>query len=203
MGLSRAGVSALSPYLIGGAVLWGCLLHAGIHPTLAGVGLAFVVPRADGDDSPAQRLETGLGGWVTWGVLPLFGLANAGLRLVGITPADFATPAMLGIVLGLVIGKQVGVLGATLLATRLRLARLPAGVSWSAALWRRTVVRHRLHHEPVHRRPGLSRHAGPRRSEARDLRRVDDLRRVGPRGAGDGPASAAHAPTPARKLEHT
>jgi NhaA family Na+:H+ antiporter len=128
--LNRAGVSALSPYLIGGAVVWGCLLGAGIHPTLAGVGLAFVVPGGDGQNSPAQRLETGLGGWVTWGVLPLFGLANAGLRLVGITGADFVSPAMLGTVLGLVIGKQVGVFGATVIAARLRLARLPAGVGW-------------------------------------------------------------------------
>jgi NhaA family Na+:H+ antiporter len=90
-----------------------------------------VVPKTAEDDSPAYRLETGLGGWVTWGVLPLFGLANAGLRLGGITPADFAAPAMLGTVLGLAIGKPIGVSGATMLALRLRLARLPSGVTRS------------------------------------------------------------------------
>jgi NhaA family Na+:H+ antiporter len=130
-GMDRAGVRALSLYLIGGAAIWACLFRAGIHPTLAGVGLAFVVPKTAEDDSPAYRLETGLGGWVTWGVLPLFGLANAGLRLGGITPADFAAPAMLGTVLGLAIGKPIGVSGATMLALRLRLARLPSGVTRS------------------------------------------------------------------------
>ncbi|HEX4171438.1 MAG TPA: Na+/H+ antiporter NhaA [Acetobacteraceae bacterium] len=202
-GIGRAGVSALSPYLIGGAMLWGCLLHAGIHPTLAGVGLAFVVPRADGDDSPAQRLETGLGGWVTWGVLPLFGLANAGLRLVGITPADFATAAMLGIVLGLVIGKQVGVLGATLLATRLRLARLPVGVSWTqlygGALLCGIGFTMSLfigdlgfHGTPVHAEVKLATFVGSTISAALGLGVLAMARQ-----------SAAHAPTPARKLEHT
>jgi NhaA family Na+:H+ antiporter len=132
-GLNRAGIRALSPYILGGAVLWVCLLYGGIHPTLAGVGLAFVVPMgdraSDGAASPAHRLETGLGGWVTWAVLPLFGLANAGLRLGGITPADFTTPLMLGTMLGLVVGKQIGVFGATLLAVRLRLAHLPPAVT--------------------------------------------------------------------------
>ncbi len=126
-GLNRAGVKALSPYILGGAVIWGCLLRGGIHPTLAGVALAFVIPTTDGDDCPADRLESGLGGWVTWGVLPLFGLANAGLRLKGITADDFTSPVVLGIMLGLAVGKQIGVFGATLLALRLKLARLPAG----------------------------------------------------------------------------
>jgi NhaA family Na+:H+ antiporter len=126
-GLNRAGVRALSPYVLGGAVLWGCLLAGGIHPTLAGVGLAAVVPMG-GPGSPAHKLEAGLGGWVTWGVLPLFGLFNAGLALGGITAGDFASPLMLGIMLGLLVGKPVGVFGATLLATRLGLARLPSGL---------------------------------------------------------------------------
>jgi Na+:H+ antiporter, NhaA family len=128
-GLNRAGVRALSPYILGGAFLWGCLLYGGVHPTLAGVGLAFVVPMAGGARSPAQRLESGLGGWIVWGVLPLFGLANAGLRLNGIAPSDFTAPVMLGIILGLVVGKQVGVFGAAWLAVRLRLARLPPGMT--------------------------------------------------------------------------
>jgi Na+:H+ antiporter, NhaA family len=82
-----------------------------------------------GGTSPAHQLERGLGGWMAWGVLPLFGLANAGLRLGGITPSDFTTPVMLGIMLGLIVGKQVGVFGAAWLAVRLRLAQLPSDLT--------------------------------------------------------------------------
>jgi Na+:H+ antiporter, NhaA family len=127
-GLNRAGVKALSPYVLGGVLLWVCLLYGGVHPTLAGVGLALVVPMGGGT-SPAHQLERGLGGWMAWGVLPLFGLANAGLRLGGITPSDFTTPVMLGIMLGLIVGKQVGVFGAAWLAVRLRLAQLPSDLT--------------------------------------------------------------------------
>ncbi|HEX2941292.1 MAG TPA: Na+/H+ antiporter NhaA [Rhodopila sp.] len=127
-GLNRAGVRALSPYVLGGLLLWGFVLHSGIHPTLAGVALAFAVPMG-GENCPAHRLEAGLGGWVTWGVLPLFGLANAGLRFDGITAADLVSAPVLGTTLGLVVGKQVGVFGATYAAIRLRLARIPGGVT--------------------------------------------------------------------------
>ncbi|OYV39171.1 MAG: Na+/H+ antiporter NhaA [Rhodospirillales bacterium 20-64-7] len=128
-GLNRAGVRALSPYVLGGILLWGFVLHSGIHPTLAGVALAFAVPMGGEADCPAHRLETGLGGWVTWGVLPLFGLANAGLRFGGISVADLTSPLVLGTTLGLLVGKQVGVFGAVYAAIRLRLAHIPGGVT--------------------------------------------------------------------------
>jgi NhaA family Na+:H+ antiporter len=127
-GLNRAGVNAVGPYMLGGAVLWGCLFHGGIHPTLAGVALAFVVPMGAESTSTAHRLEAGLGGWVTWAVLPLFGFANAGLQLQGVPLSDFVSPLMLGIVLGLVIGKQIGVFGTSLISVRLGL-QLPPGLT--------------------------------------------------------------------------
>ncbi len=131
--LNRAGIRALSPYVLAGIVLWACVFRSGIHPTLAGVALAFLVPgksaHTGGAPNPADRLESGLGGWVTWGVLPLFGLANAGLRFSGIVPADLIAPATLGTALGLILGKQIGVFGATMLAVRLRLAHMPAGLT--------------------------------------------------------------------------
>jgi NhaA family Na+:H+ antiporter len=127
--MGRAGVRALSPFVLGGALLWVCLFQGGVHPTLAGVGLAFVIPLGEGDAGPAHRLETGLAGWITWCVLPVFGLANSGLRLDGIAPSALATPLTAGIVLGLVLGKQIGVYGATLLGLRLGLARLPPGLT--------------------------------------------------------------------------
>jgi NhaA family Na+:H+ antiporter len=128
-GLSRAGLRAIAAYLLGGAVLWVCVLRSGVHPTLAGVALAFLVPMGEGSDSPAHRLEQGLGGWVTWAVLPLFGLANAGLSLSGVTLGSLGSTVVLGTTLGLLIGKPVGVFGATLMASRLGLARLPAGIT--------------------------------------------------------------------------
>jgi NhaA family Na+:H+ antiporter len=82
-------------------------------------------------EDTGHRLETGLGRWVTWLVLPLFGLVNAGLRLEGITLSDFGTPVMFGVALGLVIGKPVGVFGAAWVSVRLGLARMPAGLNWA------------------------------------------------------------------------
>ncbi len=124
--LRRAGVRAIRVYAAGGAVLWICVLRTGIHPTIAGVALAFLVPM----DTTGHRLEAGLGAPVTWLVLPLFGLANAGLRLSGITAGDFGTPVMLGIGLALVIGKPAGVFAGTWIAVRLGAARLPPGLDW-------------------------------------------------------------------------
>ncbi len=124
--LNRAGVRILPPFLAGGVLLWCLVLRSGIHPTLAGVALAFAVPSEGG---AARRLEHAVGDVVTFVVLPLFGLANAGLRLSEVRPDAALSPLVLGIVAALVIGKPVGVLGATLGAARLGLARMPAGVS--------------------------------------------------------------------------
>jgi NhaA family Na+:H+ antiporter len=126
-GIGRFGVRAPWVYLLGGAVLWALVLRSGVHPTLAGVALAFVMPM----DDTGQRIEHGLGGWITWIVLPLFGLVNVGLRLDAVTLVDFATPVMLGTTLGLVVGKPAGVFGATWIAVRLGFARLPAGLGWA------------------------------------------------------------------------
>jgi NhaA family Na+:H+ antiporter len=112
--LARAGVRALMPFMLGFVVLWTLLEHAGMHPTLAGVAIAFVVPAGVRDGiSPARRLEHALTLWVAYCVLPLFGLANAGLRLDALTPQMLTDPIVPGIVLGLFFGKQAGVFGAT------------------------------------------------------------------------------------------
>jgi len=129
---NRAGVRMLWPYLVGGLSLWALVAFSGVHATLAGVALAFAVPAtpADGQtESAAARLEHGLTGIVGFVVLPLFGLANAGLRLDTL-PAHALTDALVwGIVGGLFVGKQVGVFGTTYLAAKTGLIRLPGELS--------------------------------------------------------------------------
>ena len=130
-GLARAGVRSLVPFLIGGAVLWAAIHRSGIHATLAGVALAFVVPMAErhGEPaSPAARLQSGLESWVAFAILPLFGLANAGLQFSAVSGRTLADPVFLGIAGGLLLGKQVGVFGATMIAVRLGLIQLGAGL---------------------------------------------------------------------------
>ncbi len=132
LGLNRAGVRRLWPFMLGGAVLWGLVFRSGVHATLAGVALAFVVPmraKPGEDQAPAERLEGKLGLWVAYAILPLFGLANAGLAFDTLPPGALWDRLALGTALGLFIGKQVGVFGAVLLAARLGLARLPEGVT--------------------------------------------------------------------------
>ncbi len=132
LGLNRAGVRRLWPYMLGGAALWALVFHSGVHATLAGVALAFVVPmraRPGEDQAPAERLEHRLGLWVAYGILPLFGLANAGLAFGTLPPGALWDRLAIGTALGLFVGKQVGVFGAVLLAARLGLARLPEGVT--------------------------------------------------------------------------
>ena len=132
LGLNRAGVRRLWPYMLGGVVLWALVFRSGVHATLAGVALALVVPmrvRSNEDQAPAERLEHKLGLWVAYGILPLFGLANAGLGFATLPAGAWSDRLAIGVALGLFAGKQLGVFGAVLLAARLGLARLPAGVT--------------------------------------------------------------------------
>ena len=129
--LNRLGVTRITPYLLIGAFLWACVLKSGVHATLAGVVTALAIPLAAPDGrSPLKRLEHGLHPWVTFGVLPLFAFANAGLSLAGLHLDDLLQPLPLGIALGLVVGKQLGVFGFMAAAIGLGLARRPPGVSW-------------------------------------------------------------------------
>lgn len=130
-GLNRAGVRALGPYLLGGMVLWVLVFRSGVHATLSGVALAFVIPAgAEGDrPSPAARLEHKLGLWVAYGILPLFGLANAGLRFDALPAGAWTNTVALGVALGLILGKQIGVFATVTACVKLGLARMPAGIT--------------------------------------------------------------------------
>lgn len=131
--LNRCGVKKLSPYIIVGAILWFFMLQSGVHATLAGVIVALCVPMSSNDEkrkSPLLYLEEKMHPWVAFAVVPIFGFANAGVSLAGITPSNLLDPVPLGVGLGLLIGKQIGVFGLAALAIRLGVAKLPDGCSW-------------------------------------------------------------------------
>jgi NhaA family Na+:H+ antiporter len=130
-------MAALWPYLIVGVALWWFVLQSGIHATLAGVALALTIPihpspgKPETRESPLHRLEHGLQPWVSFLVLPVFGFANAGVSLAGLSPGALLAPVPLGVALGLFAGKQIGVFGAAWLAIRSGLADLPANATWT------------------------------------------------------------------------
>jgi NhaA family Na+:H+ antiporter len=122
---NRFGVTRLWPYLVVGALLWLSVLKSGVHATLAGVVIGAMIPRA-----AMPKLEHALHPWVTFGIMPIFALANAGASLDGVGLHTFAEPVALGIILGLFFGKQLGVFAACWLAVRSGIAQLPAGSDW-------------------------------------------------------------------------
>ncbi|EIZ78034.1 Na+/H+ antiporter NhaA [Novosphingobium sp. Rr 2-17] len=136
IGMNRFGVRSLTPYLLLGAVLWVLVFRSGIHATLAGVVLALTIPmdrtpsRPDGDTrSPLHQLEHFLHLPVGFVIVPIFGLANAGVAVLSLPAEAFAAPVTLGVALGLLVGKVVGVFGLSMLAIRLGLADAPAHAS--------------------------------------------------------------------------
>ncbi|CAM8672421.1 Na(+)/H(+) antiporter NhaA [Sphingobium sp. AntQ-1] len=134
--LNRSGVRRLAPYLLIGAVLWIFVLRSGIHATLAGVILAFAIPlqgtpgKPDADEhSPLHRLEHWLHLPVGFLIVPIFGLANAGVPILGLQPEAFTAPVTIGVGLGLLVGKVIGVFGTSMIAIRLGIADMPAHAS--------------------------------------------------------------------------
>jgi len=129
-GLNRARVARLDVYLVVGLLMWVCVLKSGVHATLAGVVTAFAIPlRTKDGGSPLRRLEHALHPWVTFFVLPMFAFTNAGVSLAGVSWKTLAGPVPLGIALGLVVGKTLGVYGSSWLLFRRGIARVPAGAS--------------------------------------------------------------------------
>lgn len=134
--MNRLGVVKLGPYMIVGLILWVCVLKSGVHATLAGVALALCIPlrTRNAETSPLLSLEHALHPWVAYAILPLFAFANAGVSLAGMTVESFTHPVPMGIAIGLLMGKTVGVFGLTWVAVKLRLAALPAGAGWGQIL---------------------------------------------------------------------
>ncbi|GAA0267725.1 Na+/H+ antiporter NhaA [Alteraurantiacibacter aestuarii] len=128
--VGRARVASSIPYVLLGIILWVFVLKSGVHATLAGVAAALCVPLRAGQERPLERMEHALHPWVAFLVIPIFGFANAGVALGGVEVSDLVAPLPLGIALGLLIGKQMGIFGFAWVAIKLGLARLPAAVGW-------------------------------------------------------------------------
>ena len=132
--LNRAlRVKALWPYLLGGALMWFLMLKSGVHATIAGVLLAFTIPyseRQDDGASPAHRMEHVLHKPVAFLILPIFALANTGIVIGAGWAEELLSPNSLGILLGLVTGKPVGIFLFTFAAVAIGLCRLPLDLSW-------------------------------------------------------------------------
>lgn len=132
--LNRRGVTRIAAYTLVGVALWVFVLKSGVHATLAGVALAFAIPmrdRQDKDHSPVKHLEHALHPWVAFMILPLFAFANAGLDLGNLSFNAIFQPVPLGILLGLFVGKPLGIFGISWVVIKTGLAKLPAGANWT------------------------------------------------------------------------
>lgn len=132
--MNLTGIKRIAPYLLLGVILWVAVLKSGVHATLAGVALAFFIPlRVKGSHiSPLRELENDLHSFVSFVVLPVFAFANSGISLFELNLDALIQPVTLGIALGLILGKQIGVFGLSLLAIRMGFAKKPPEVNWKA-----------------------------------------------------------------------
>lgn len=129
--LNFFSVRSTIPYLLVGAGIWFCLFHSGFHPTITGVIVALAIPgRAEDGYSPLDYLEEKVHPWAAYLIMPLFALANAGFSLQGLTWHSLFHPVVLGITLGLFVGKQIGVFSFSWVLIRLKCASLPDCSSW-------------------------------------------------------------------------
>ncbi len=121
------------PYCLLGIALWLFILGSGIHATIAGVLFGFTIPLSSSNhnfNSLLHHLIHQLHPWIAYGILPLFAFANAGLSFSNISLATLLHPLPLGIIVGLFLGKQLGIFGASWLAVKTKLAKLPYQVNW-------------------------------------------------------------------------
>lgn len=131
--LNWRGVTSATPYILVGIILWIAVLKSGVHSTLAGIVLAMFIPLSgnkDDEEPLLVRLEHDLHATVAFIILPIFAFANAGISLAGLSFSDLLAPVPLGIALGLVVGKQLGIFGIIWLTVKAGFAKLPENVGW-------------------------------------------------------------------------
>lgn len=131
--LNKSGVRKVAPYILIGVLAWVFVLKSGIHATLAGVATGLAIPMRGGTEAPHETplevLEHKLHPWIAYMIIPIFAFANAGLPLLSMSPSDLAHPVSLGIALGLLLGKPIGVYGLSFIAIRSGIAQLPQGAT--------------------------------------------------------------------------
>ena len=130
--LNKFGIKKFAPYLVIGAFMWFFTYKSGIHATIAGVLLASTIPHRikDKDFSLLIKLEHAISPYVGFVIMPIFAFANAGVSLEGLTLSSLLQPVPLGILLGLFIGKQVGVMIFSYVAVKTGAAQMPNNASW-------------------------------------------------------------------------
>jgi NhaA family Na+:H+ antiporter len=134
--MNKAGVYKKTPYILIGIVLWAFVLKSGVHATIAGVILAFCIPlkvklpQKENIISPSKDLEQGLHLWVAFLIIPLFAFANAGIPLDWAVMGQLLQPFGLGVMLGLFLGKQLGVFILSSIIIKMNWANLPKNANW-------------------------------------------------------------------------
>ena len=130
--LNKLNIKKFLPYLILGLVLWFFTHESGIHATISGVLLATVIPhrKKEKDFSLLTKVEHKISPYVAFGIMPLFALANAGVSLDGVNLSSLLTPVPLGILLGLFVGKQIGVFIFSIVSIKLKIAQMPNNSNW-------------------------------------------------------------------------
>ena len=130
--MNRFKVSALCAYMVVGLILWASVLKSGVHATLAGVIIGFCIPmQGRQGEKPLHQFEHILAPWCSYLILPLFAFSNAGVSLENVGFSSLSSPLTLGIMLGLIIGKPLGVFLFSYLSVKLRLAKLPEGIHFT------------------------------------------------------------------------
>ncbi|OOH91434.1 Na(+)/H(+) antiporter NhaA [Pasteurellaceae bacterium 15-036681] len=129
--MNRLKVSSLGAYMIVGTILWASVLKSGVHATLAGVIIGFCIPLEGKDGTrPLERLEHALVPWCSFFILPLFAFSNAGVTLAGMGVDAFTSTLTLGVALGLIAGKALGVFSFSFLAVKLGIAKLSDDINF-------------------------------------------------------------------------
>ncbi len=133
--LNRLKIRNLIPYLIGGVFMWYFMLHSGVHATITGVLLAFAIPFGNGDSrSTSYILQHFLHKPVAFFILPLFALANTAIVLSSNISETLIQNYSIGIALGLIIGKPLGIFLLSMLAVSLGICKLPDDLNWKSIL---------------------------------------------------------------------
>ncbi|MDE4005696.1 Na+/H+ antiporter NhaA [Glaesserella parasuis] len=129
--MNRMRVTAICAYMVVGLILWASVLKSGVHATLAGVIIGFCVPlKGKNGEEPLAHFEHILAPWCSFVILPLFAFSNAGVSLAGIGLSTLFSPLTMGVALGLLVGKTLGVFSFSFLAVKLGIAQLSEGINF-------------------------------------------------------------------------